>query len=200
MNKFVLSLLLAVGLAGTAQAQMRVGIKAGANMAQYTNVDLTGHGFVIGPQAGFTLNAPITSDGFFSVQPELLYSQKGDKIEDLTTSRLHYVDLPVLARINADGFIFEAGPQVGFLAAGTHKQYQRINGQTTDSRTFSSTDGLHRFDVGYVAGVGYQLASGPNIGLRYNGGLTRLLDNGSTVSVRNSVFQLFVGYVFGAKK
>lgn len=198
MKRILFSLLLLGGLGSTAQAQVRLGIKAGANLAQYTNVDLTGHGSIIGPQGGLTLNAPITSDGFFSLQPELLYSQKGDKIEDVTTSRLHYVDLPVLARINADGLIFEAGPQLGFLAAATHTYYQRTGTQVTDSRKVSSTDNLNRLDLGYVAGVGYQLSSGPNIGLRYNGGITKVPSN-TSVSVRNSVFQLFVGYVFGAK-
>jgi hypothetical protein len=70
---------------------------------------------------------------------------------------------------------------------------------TPGNRTHRNVTGaLRRLDLGYVAGVGYQWSSGPSLGLRYNGGLTRLYDyNGS---LRNSAFQLFAGYVFGGSE
>jgi hypothetical protein len=195
MKKVVFSLLLAVGVGGAAQAQMRLGVKAGASLATYSGTDLSDVGYTWGGLGGLTLNVPITSDGFFSVQPELQYSQKGYKIDGNPISikeRLHYLDLPVLARINADGLIFEAGPQLGYLA--TAKVHRKSPLGSTDA---TSTNDYNRVDVGYVAGVGYQLSSGPAIGLRYNGGITSHPKNAD--SVRNSVFQLFVGYTFGAK-
>jgi len=36
-------------------------------------------------------------------------------------SRLYYIDVPVLARINAGGLFFDLGPQIGFLMAARQK-------------------------------------------------------------------------------
>ncbi|KUG06346.1 hypothetical protein ASU33_03030 [Solirubrum puertoriconensis] len=67
------------------------------------------------------------------------------------------------------------------------------NSKPPTKAQFNGTDGYDRFDVGYVAGVGYQLSSGPTLGVRNNSGITR-----ATGTARNSVFQLFVGYTFGS--
>ncbi|RTQ53441.1 PorT family protein [Hymenobacter gummosus] len=200
MNRIVLALL-AVGLGSAAQAQVRPGLKAGGNLTRYAgDMNAADVKNMLGFSGGFTLNAPLNSDGFFCVQPELLYSQKGMKIvDDAMVQRLHYLDLPVLARINADGFIFEAGPQLGYLLA----QKQTVQDDALPGGYAESTDlsGYHRLDVGYVAGVGYQLANGLGLTLRYNGGLRNLptAESGFT-GARNSAFQLFAGYTFGGQR
>ena len=63
----------------------------------------------------------------------------------------------------------------------------------------TSTDGTRKVDVGYIAGVGYQLPQGLELGLRYNGGISDLSDPSGSSKVRNSVFQFQVGYLFGGK-
>jgi hypothetical protein len=203
---FLLSLLGIIGLTTAAQAQVRLGVKGGVSLSNFSNMSDADRGsfdakYLVNGNAGVMLNAPLSSDGFFSLQPELLYSGKGNKLESSTgddaTLRLHYIDLPVLARINADGFIFELGPQVGYLVS--LKDERNVGNLNTIS---TSLDGYNRFDVGYVAGVGYELESGLGFGVRYNGGISKVLKEavGQVRSEKhNSVFQLQVGYLFGAK-
>lgn len=177
-----------------AQAQgVRLGLKAGANLSRYAGEGTENFDNLVGLHGGLVLNAPVSSDQFFSIQPELLYVQKGSKvmqsgINTVFTSRLHYLDLPILARIHTGGFFVEAGPQLGYLLS----QEGRFTG-AAQSVTYQ------RLDFGYIAGVGYQLKSGPNAGLRFNGGLSDLFDEviGGTVNPRNSSFQAYVGYLFG---
>ncbi|KAA9331607.1 PorT family protein [Hymenobacter busanensis] len=186
----VLLLLATAGGSSAVHAQTSVGIKVGANLATAAGTNVSEVGNIVTPHGGLTFNVPITQDATFSVHPELLYSQKGYKLKYINnsylTTRLHYVDVPVLARMDADGLIFEAGPQVGFLAAASTEQPLGLGEKTK----VTGTDGLKRLDVGYVAGVGFQTGLGPNFGLRYNGGLTK------PSLGRNSVFQLYVGYQF----
>lgn len=203
MKKVLLSILVATGLATTvAHAQVRLGVKGGVSLTKYadlSDVESSGHENLVNGTAGVMLNAPITDDGFFSIQPELLYSGKGDKFSAAgseNTNRMHYVDLPILAKINADGFVFEAGPQLGYLVARSYEATG--NGPTVKS---TSLDAYNRFDAGYVVGVGYELESGLALGLRYNGGLTDVLKEvgGVQPNGKNSAFQFQVGYFFGAK-
>ncbi|MGY2133707.1 porin family protein [Hymenobacter sp. HD11105] len=205
MKKVFLSLLLTAGVASFSHAQgVKLGLRAGVNLANHAgkgveNIEKAQDAefkSLIAPHGGITINAPLSSDGFFSLQPELLYSQKGSRLEGdgkKYTSRLHYIDLPVLARINADGLIFEAGPQFGYLVG--KKDKQEIAGVTSE---FDNIDGYNRFDIGYVAGVGYQFASGPSLTVRYNGGLSPIRENQTDEQkTRNSVIQFSLGYVFG---
>ncbi|WP_161787220.1 hypothetical protein [Hymenobacter sp. IS2118] len=51
-----------------------------------------------------------------------------------------------------------------------------------------------------MAGLGYQLESGPMIGLRYNGGISNINEGDANPNkIRNSVFQLYAGFLFGGK-
>lgn len=196
---------------------IRFGLKAGVN---YSNLagDLTDEDQFkskIGPQAGVMMNVGLLDDGFLSLQPELLFSQKGFKYADREFSVLgstfkysgkvnyNYLDLPVLLRINADGPFFEAGPQFGYLMSVSSDVKLTVNGQTqTNSTNYDDLDNVNRAEIGYAAGFGYQADSGPLIGLRYNGGFTKYgKDNttGDFRNARNSAFQLYVGYMFGGK-
>ncbi|PJJ48804.1 porin family protein [Hymenobacter chitinivorans] len=201
-SSILLSLLLAAGLTTTTQAQVRVGIKGGVSFSNFTNQSVIDNGglddqYLVNANGGVMLNAPLSSDGFFSVQPELLYSGKGNKLENNPVNfnlRLHYLDLPILAKINANGLILEAGPQASYLAA---VRDERNTGNLTTVST--SLDGYNRLTLGYVVGVGYELESGLGIGLRYTGDVSKTLEESATQvrsQKRNSVFQLQIGYLF----
>lgn len=208
---------LALAAAPAAHAQgIRFGVKAGAN---YSNLagDLTNqdqYQSKFGPHAGFMVNIGLLDDGFLALQPEVLYSQKGFKYDDIEISgplgsykrtgkiNYHYIDVPILLRIYADGPFFEAGPQVGYLASVSNNVKTVINGNTTTNTTnYDNLDNVNRTELGYVAGVGYQAESGPMIGLRYNGSFTKYGkdDNADFKNARNSAFQLYLGYMFGGK-
>jgi hypothetical protein len=204
MKKAFLALALTLGVAGAAQAQSaRFGVKAGASL---TNVTGDGTGDVknlFGFHGGLIANLPINDA--FSIQPELLYSMKGAKLEESfggytgkLTSRLHYIDVPVLARVNAGGLFFELGPQIGFLVAAKQKT-EVSGGPGSGSSTDDIKDSVKGVDFGYAAGLGYQLSNGPGIGLRYNGGFTDTNKDSGSSAVRNSAFQLYLSFMFGGK-
>ena len=197
MKKLILSLGLLAGVASAAQAQeARFGVKAGINLANVTGSDVKNNKNLVGAAVG--VMADFSLSDLISLHPELLYSQKGVKLENgsaTAQSRFSYLDVPLLLRVKADGLFFEAGPQVGFLIA----EKDEVNIPGLGSSTSTSTNGTRKVDVGYIAGVGYQLPQGLELGVRYNGGISDLSDPSSGSKTRNSVFQLQVGYLFGGK-
>lgn len=193
MKKVFLSLGLLAGISATASAQATFGLKAGGSLTDFTGADVTGTSNKFGFHGGLVAN--LAFGDALSVQPEVLYSMKGaaSSANTKVKTNLNYIDIPVLLQYNADGLFFEAGPQLGILASA------KLTDGTTDIDVKS---GLNTIDFGYAVGLGYKLETGPMIGLRYNGGITSLdkEESGTTAAkVRNSAFQLYVGYMFGGK-
>jgi hypothetical protein len=192
MKKLILSLGILAGVTSVASAQTRFGVKAGLNLANVSAKDIEGNKNLLGAAAG--VMADVSFSDLLSFHPELLFSQKGVKFDEsgvTAQSRINYIDLPLLLRVKADGLFFEAGPQAGFVIS----QKTEVNGTTLST----STDGLRKVDIGYIAGVGYQLPMGVEFGVRYNGGISDTNDPSGTNKVRNSVFQFQLGYLFGGK-
>ncbi|MCC3154840.1 porin family protein [Hymenobacter sp. BT770] len=184
-----------------------------------------------GYNAGFTANVPISSDGFFSLQPELLYNRKGYEVNSKQTSNLpnevsavefkqqrvlHYLDVPILARINAGGLFFELGPQMSFLFGSTNKQQTTTrfsngtNDKVEDNGSFQDFTGIARgdkyksdltqFDISGVAGIGFMTEGGLSLDLRYARGFHSLLDTKNVTLSQNpkafnNVFTLQLGYL-----
>ncbi|GAA4507754.1 porin family protein [Hymenobacter ginsengisoli] len=204
MKKLLLLLAVVLCVSITAQAQYRgrggnvsLGIKAGASLTNFVGADAkdgSGHDFNnrFGFHAGIFANIGFAK--LFAFQPELLYSQKGAKINGADAGyRLHYIDVPLAFHVNTDGFFFEAGPQVGFLVAAKYE---------TGSTSIDAKPSYKSVDFGYLAGLGYQLKHGLGVGLRYNGAFTNFPNsytNGSVTvqpRIRNSAFQLYATYSF----
>lgn len=172
---------------------MAFGIKGGLNISTITNADVDGVnskslvGFHVGFFGEFMLGDK------FAIQPEVLYSTQGTKIEfegikgDL---KLDYIAIPVMAKYYvADSFSLELGPQIGFLVSAKAKS----GGESEDVK-----DELKSTDVSLNFGLGYDITENFMIGARYNLGLTRLQDEllpGEDES-KNSVFQISIGYKF----
>ncbi len=198
MKNILYTLALTAGLSSAAHAQeTRFGLKAGVSLANLTGNYAPDNKTLVGLVAG--VMADFSFSDLISFHPELLYSQKGSKPYDSRGSaqvRTSYLDLPLLLRMHADGLFFEAGPQVGLVVA--QKSDYTATGGSLVSNT--STVNTQKLDLGYLAGLGYQLASGIEFGVRYNGGLLGV--NNSSVSftgAHNSVFQFQVGYLFGGE-
>ncbi|GAB3636700.1 porin family protein [Hymenobacter arcticus] len=205
MQKTILFLALGLGLSTAAQAQYRgrggnvsLGIKAGASLTSFVGADTKiGSNSVYDYRFGF--NAGVFANiGFaklFAFQPELLYSQKGAKLNNNSDIgvRMHYVDVPLAFHVNTDGFFFEAGPQVGFLVAAKSE---------IGSTSIDVKNSYKSVDFGYLAGLGYQLKHGLGVGLRYNGAFTNFPNSTTVGNVtvqprqRNSAFQLYATYSF----
>jgi hypothetical protein len=220
MKKTLLSLALLAGITSAAQAQtgLKLGLKGGFNGATFSGTDSKGSEYKAGFAAGGVLNYGFTD--MFSVQGELLYSQKGGsrdgityatgKNDGTTKTTLGYIDVPILLKVNAGddgkGLFFEAGPQGSFVMH--QRTFTEDGGGNQVGSSQTSTDALNKVVIGYVAGLGYQLTSGLGLGVRYTGDISQLYKDGTGVSpiagvanpnVRNSVFQFQVHYMFGGK-
>src|SRR5690625_3665073 len=140
-----------------AQTRHQFGIRIAPELTSITSIGGEGKlGFVGGVYANFKI-----SKRHFSVQPELLFSQKGDEkkgsIQGVPVTqkiRLAYLEIPVLVKytFNPDGLFqpnIYVGPYAGFKinAKGTTKT-------SNDQKTISLGSQTNVFDFGVVAGAG----------------------------------------------
>ena len=205
MKKLILSLAALAACISTAHAQSEdnhFGVKVGGNYSTLVGSDVTSDAKgVFGFHAGFLANIDLTER--FSIQPELLYSMKGVKLEGggiTATQRLNYVELPIMVKAKFNQFFIEVGPQASALVSAK----QKVSGAGSDAEE-SNKDLFNTVDVGYAAGLGYQMDGGLMVGARYNGGFTNVLQaqlvgtQNVQQKARNSAFQVYVGYTFGGK-
>lgn len=178
MKKTIAMLLLFVGIT-TAQAQVSLGIKAGANFS-----DLDGN-LSTSTRTGFHAGAILELKyQNFAIQPELLYSMQGAKVtyagaKDIDLS---YVTVPVLVKyyILTDRFSLEAGPQFAFLIDDNFdKTYTALESKS--------------FDFAAVGGVGLNITKSLFAQAHYVIGLTEASTN---AQIKNRVIQLSLGYKF----
>lgn len=187
MKRSLLLFAFTLAIATISQAQVRIGLKGGVNLANL-NADGFDTKMKIGFNAGAIAKFSVTSA--FSIQPELLYSSQGTSIEELDAKlELNYINIPVMFQYNVAGFILETGPQMGVLASAKVK----ANGQSEDMK-----DLYKSIDFSWGIGAGYQMSgSGLGITARYNIGLSSIAEEGGDVSVKNSVIQLGFFYMLG---
>lgn len=179
------------------------GIKAGMNVSSLSSEEgLENQKSKIGFNAGLFMNAPLAAN--FSIQPELIYTQYGDKYNANVlgnnysfTRNLDYIALPVMFQYNATpSFYLEAGPEFGLLVSAKNKlTNQDTNNVIDESRNYK--DDLNSFNFGLGLGAGYYFT--PNIGLtaRYVAGFTDIAkDRPTGSSVKNNAFQVGLAYKF----
>lgn len=212
MKKLILGLAVTAGSLAFAQttttstpsSPVAFGIKAGMNVSSLTNDSgLDDQGSKIGFNAGVFANIPIASS--FSIQPEVLYSQYGDKYDETIAgtrysfARHHdYIAVPVMFQYNAlPNLYIEAGPEFGFLVNAKNKLKDETNNDVLNE-SGDYKDQLNGFNFGLGLGAGYYFT--PNIGLtaRYVAGLNDIAKdrpNGSD-AIRNNVFQVGLAFKF----
>jgi len=148
---------------------------------------------IIGLDLALLYAIPIKG-GFFMIQPELHWMQKGYKINDTAlygdiTSTLNYLELPVLLRINLGGslklFGF-AGPSIGFLLSGT---YEDSNGEQ------DPTDYLDDTEISGHIGIGAGLGT-LELDIRYITGLGDISDSEYLDNVKNSSYDIGLSLKF----
>jgi len=185
MKKIIFTLLLAVFLMNS-RAQVTVGLKAGANITNFSggDFDAVKKKAIVGFHAGGLVNLSL---GALSLQPELLISTQGARIDSVSGSydwKVTYLTLPVMLKYRATGgFYLEAGPQFGF------KLSENVKNETIDA--FAKD-----LDLSVGAGLGFQTNGGFGIGGRYMVGLSQVGDfnaessGGINPDFKNSVIQL----------
>lgn len=195
MKKIVLAIAILITLNSTAQ-KINFGIKAGLNMSMLTGskdqIMSSNNGFF----GGAILEYKIL--GKMAIQPELLFSAQGAKLEskDLTfsiTRKMDYLILPIMVKYYIkSGLFVEAGPQAGFLISANQDVENRITNVTTSENLKEATKD---FDMSANIGIGYDILDKVVAQVRYCIGVTNTSDIQNT-NIKNGVFQLSVGYKF----
>lgn len=208
-NKFLLTLLFMVALGYASMAQsISIGPRIGATFAKISlseeedglsNDDIESNpGIQFGAVANFRIN------DMFSIQPELLYVQKGFKIgeDDMyVKGRSEYFEVPVLAKVSLGtarfhGFV-TGGPTIGYWAGGEH--IMKI-GDSEARESYEFEDSDNRLEVGASFGIGaaYRMDQGElNLDVRYSLGFTSLYEteNGEATT-KNRMLGVSLAYLF----
>ncbi|MBF9255190.1 PorT family protein [Pontibacter sp. 172403-2] len=207
MKKLILLLFLILVPLLAVQAQyLRFGGKAGGGFSKAAGDGSDQMQHLAGMQAGLLLSYEFVSR--LAVQAELNYNQKGftyseyaaDASSDEYLSgdmRLHYLELPLLLKIQKGGLFAEAGPYVGYL----------LN-KDSDVHRFSSSgivpepvdlgpepvsiNDFNRWDYGYAAGIGLIMDNGFFLSIRNTGGFRSF---SKALDQKNQVWQISVGFL-----
>jgi len=185
--------------------QISLGFQGGLSLATVGGSDLDDldAGYRKGIGLGVFLELPVSD--LLSIQPEILYLQKGtqESEQDVDyTFALDYVEIPVLLRINipVEGTVapyFLVGPALGFKAGC------EVSGEDDEVELNVDCDEaeieIKSLDLGAVIGAGLSFEAGPgdfHLGARYNYGLTILDDSGEDDDIKSRAFSFLVGYSF----
>ncbi|MEE9170819.1 MAG: porin family protein [bacterium] len=202
MRKLIYSLI-AVALAVTllipsqsyGQVSIGKGLKVGLNSANITGDDVSDSKARSGFLAGVFLKLGV---GSLIIQPELLYTVKGAKVEDdpdIDELKLTYLEIPVLVKINLGSApkvkpnIF-AGPAFGILLSSKVKG----PGGEVDFKDITKSS-----DLGVVVGAGIDIGlvmTGITFDIRYTFSLSSIDDSGEDADVKNRVLSATAGISF----
>ncbi|MDR8391907.1 PorT family protein [Aliifodinibius sp. S!AR15-10] len=172
------------------------GISAGANFANFNDTDASTDART-GLMAGLTYGVSVPMSPI-TIQPGVFYVQKGTKATEgsiETTSKLDYIEIPVVAKFD---FILDNpmltphvyfGPYAGFNISAE----QEISGGD-NSGTFDIEDQVKSTDFGVVVGAGADITKF-NVGIRYSAGLTEIAEN-NAFDGKNGVLSIVAGISF----
>ncbi|MGO4772299.1 porin family protein [Flavobacterium sp. W22_SRS_FK3] len=203
-NILVVAVVLVFGLSNAQTAKF--GIKGGMNISNWVGDT---EGLDVKSKIGFNIGgfAEIKLSDKFSIQPELLYSAQGMKVDNFEVElgdgfystdvkfNLAYLNVPVMFKYYAaEKFNLEAGPQVGFLTSA--KLNVKVDGYGSSDQDVK--DNFESVDFGLNFGAGYDFTEHFFANVRYNLGLSNIAktEGGEDATINNSVFSLNVGYKF----
>jgi hypothetical protein len=203
--RIIYAVLLAVIFLSTtttnSQIKLKIGPEAGICIANFTGTpDPTSNsrtGLIFGA------NLEIGISKYISIQPGLRFVMKGASTTvtgGTFTDKLNYLEIPALLKVNfalteVNPYVF-AGPVLGVMLSANEDQTP-TGGTTTTSDISSLLSGTD-FDIMFGAGVGFKIA--PKIELYgqfgYSLGLSNILKNATTQTLKNNSIQLTAGAMF----
>ena len=143
------------------------GLRAGINLSSFGG-DAGDSDTRIGLNVGGYYNKALTGD--FAVQPEAGLSLEGD--DDVSFTNLN---LGVMGKFNFEELMLEFGPQFGFILGDDDANAKAINAT-----------------VGF--GAGYAFSSQMTLGIRYNAGLSDVIDIPADITNSTLSFNIFYGF------
>ncbi|MDP4185241.1 MAG: porin family protein [Bacteroidota bacterium] len=193
MKKSLIVLWLCLSIISVSNAQ-RIGIKGGLN---FSHCDVKADGITVSPSTLTGFQIGLTSDfglgESFYLSPELLYSSKGYKIEDLK-HLIDYIEIPINLTyrypIEKISLFVQTGPYLGVGVSSKIKG----GGDTETIHFGSGEDQIKRMDFGWNFGGGIEYDKF-QLGLRYELGLSNI-DNISGASTKNRTFSVTLAYFF----
>jgi long-subunit fatty acid transport protein len=209
MKKIFLSAVAVLAFGFTNAQGVKFGAKAALNVSTLTG-DVENVSSLLGFQVGGFAEIKLSEK--FAVQPELMYSTQGAKssytessggasLKLESKSKLSYLNIPVMAKyFVTPKFSLEFGPQIGFLMSA--KQDISSTGtfggvSVSESESIDIKDKTSSVDFSINFGTGYDFTENLTVGLRYNLGLTNVVDiKDSKDSIKNGVLSVSLGYKF----
>jgi len=197
MKKFSILVLVVFIFAGAANAQLRFGIKGGANFSSLStpSSEIDQVKAATNYQAGVLMQVKL---GAFAIQPEILYSMKGSDLQNATESAklkkilvddyssLKYetqtIDVPINLQLGKD-----FGPARVYLQAGPYFSFLVGAALDGDVATYDKVDKelkFNNFDWGIGMGLGAELGS-LQLSVKYDFGMTPVGDKTITSSQYN---------------
>ena len=182
------------------ESPVHAGMRMGLDWATWLGDDpdpggYDGTDYRLGMNVGGYLN--IKAGGMFSVEPEVLYIQKGIKYYPLNLIRIYkldYADISILVRFSPGWFSVFAGPSFGVLLRA--KSLERSASTATTTNIGNRVDGT---DFGLAVGLGFWIPDKVNrtsIDLRATFGVLPVFDAAGEKSFRNATLSTQVGFVF----
>lgn len=209
MKKSILIVILTIGFSSLMFAQsVEKGIKGGLNLASLSVDDNNDKNLKAGLHAGFFAKFPLTNA--LAIQPELLYSAKGIKInydesniaDGESKFNMNYIDVPVKLVFNlSDDFAFHLGPYFSYLLnANVNTDADVLDFWEIDSEDELDRDRFNTFDYGLIGGLEFDLEP-VFLGFSYNLGLNQIAKDDDLAydivgDAKNRVIQVFVGIKF----
>ncbi len=197
-----------LALPQTAAADVKFGIKGGANMANVNgaliNEIKADPDATVKQKIGFCAGifVELNFGRILTIQPEILYTLKGSQIDytdgELTgTEKLQfdYIEIPLLLKLrlptgSLHPFIF-AGPAIGFNLSSKIKWIE--DGESGEE----TIEDFKKVDYSAVFGGGLQLGSSIHLDVRYTLGLQKLIDDGvDALDIKNGVISATIGLAF----
>jgi hypothetical protein len=194
MKRIILAAIAVMAFGFTNAQQTRFGVKGGLNLSNWAGGDVEDTKSLVGFHVGGFAEIKIIEK--LAIQPELLFSTQGTKIDggsffgdfDVKTN---YLNIPVLAKYYiVEKFSVEAGPQLGVLLSA------KSEGEDVK-------DAFKTVDFGFNLGAGYHFTENVSVNLRYTIGLSPLADDADIEdegdyydSAKNSVLALSFAYKF----
>lgn len=152
-----------------------VGVNGGVALSSVSFEPSVKEGKLIGPTFGLT--ARYVSEKYFKmicgIQAEINYTQRGwkevleDGFEGSYQRQMNYVEIPVMAHLafgkdqgNGARFIFNLGPQIGFMLNEKEKVTGNPAEQTNRATSQYGKMAETKFDYGLIGGGGMEIRTG----------------------------------------
>jgi hypothetical protein len=188
-----------------------IGVLAGFDFSNITNASMVNASSRTGYHFGLVLGT--VPHKILGSRTELIYSRRGYNYKDSSSSGsidLDYIGLSQLLAINITKYVqIQIGGQTSYLLNAKADSSQPSTGNASADKALSF---YNRLDYGFGAGVEIHPFMGLLVGARYNislnnlykqptsfsssGGTPSFYPSASSISLKNNVVQVFIGYRF----